>query len=94
VLVRLPFFLIPLLVHAPAYAVSRYGAGLAVDEEESQAQNKIAFGLILTATSYGVLFWILWAVFWLTPIGAALAAGGVWLMYNYYVRVIDDVYRQ
>ena len=94
ILVRLPFFLVPLVLHAPAYAVSRYGAQLSLDEEESQAQNKIAFGLILTAASYTFLFWVIWAIFWLTPIGAALAAGAVWLTYNYYVRVIDDVYRQ
>lgn len=46
-LVRLPFFVGPLLLHAPAYIVARLGARLAEDEEETQAQNKVVFGLLL-----------------------------------------------
>lgn len=40
-LARLPFFLFPLLAHIPAYAMSRVGARLVEDEEETQAQNKV-----------------------------------------------------
>jgi glycerol-3-phosphate O-acyltransferase / dihydroxyacetone phosphate acyltransferase len=36
-LIRLPFFIIPLIVHSLAYAMSRLGARLVIDEEESQA---------------------------------------------------------
>ncbi len=38
---RLPFFLLPLLAHIPAYAMGRFGASLVEDEEETQAQNKV-----------------------------------------------------
>ena len=40
-LLRLPFFLLPLLVHIPAYLAGRMGARLVEDEEETQAQNKV-----------------------------------------------------
>lgn len=72
--------------------MSRYGAKLAVDEEETQAQNKIAFGLLLTAISYGTLFWLIWAVFWLSPLGAVIGASAVYLLYTFYLRMIDDFY--
>ncbi|KAG8934545.1 hypothetical protein FRC02_009757 [Tulasnella sp. 418] len=91
-IIRLPFFVVPIIMHAPAYVMARYGARLAAEEEESQAQNKIVFGLLLTTFSYGILFWLMWAIFWLTPVGAATAAATVWLIYQYHVRLIDDVY--
>lgn len=90
--IPLPFLAVPLLINAPAYAMSRYGAKLAVDEEETQAQNKIAFGLLLTAISYGTLFWLIWAVFWLSPLGAVIGASAVYLLYTFYLRMIDDFY--
>lgn len=90
--IPLTFLTLPLAINAPAYVMSRYGANLAVDEEETQAQNKIAFGLLLTAGSYGFIFWAIWAFFWLTPIGAVLAASIVWLLYTFYLRTIDDFY--
>jgi hypothetical protein len=43
-LLRLPFFLLPLLVHIPAYLAGRMGARLVEDEEETQAQNKVRYG--------------------------------------------------
>ena len=39
---RLPFFLLPLLAHLPAYVMGRFGASLVEDEEETQAQNKVS----------------------------------------------------
>lgn len=72
--------------------MSRYGANLVVDEEETQAQNKIAFGLLLTTASYGFIFWAIWAFFWRTPIAFALAASSVYLLYTYYLKTIDDFY--
>jgi len=45
-LIRLPFFLFPLLVHLPVYFMGRLGAKLVQDEEETQAQNKVVFGLL------------------------------------------------
>ncbi|KZW01901.1 acyltransferase [Exidia glandulosa HHB12029] len=91
-MVRLPFFLLPLLVHAPAYYMSRFGAGLAQDEEETQAQNKVVFGLIFLGITYPTLFFALWALFWLSPIGALLAGALVWAFALYHVKVIDDQY--
>lgn len=90
--VPLPFFAIPLVVNIPAYVMSRYGAHLAEAEEETQAQNKIVFGLLITAITYSVIFFGIWTLFLLTPLGAALAASAVWLLYTYYTRTIDDFY--
>ena len=46
-LVNLPFFLLPLLFHLPVYFISRYGAHLVRDEEETQAQNKLRLWVTL-----------------------------------------------
>ncbi|KAG8920964.1 hypothetical protein FRC01_000514 [Tulasnella sp. 417] len=72
--------------------MSRYGANLAFDEEESQAQNKVVFGVLLTTVVYGSVFCALWAFFWMSPLGAVLAGSAVWLLFNYYLRTIDDFY--
>ncbi|EJD02575.1 uncharacterized protein FOMMEDRAFT_122573 [Fomitiporia mediterranea MF3/22] len=92
VLVRLPFFLFPLLVHLPAYLASRAAARLVEDEEETQAQNKVVVGLILMIMIYPAAFLFLWALFWYTPVGAVVAATTVWLFAVYHVKMIDNVY--
>lgn len=89
VLVRLPFFLFPLLVHAPAYAVSKWAEGLAEDEEETRAQMKIVTGLLLLFMIYSSAFFFVWALLWYTPIGALFAAATVWLLAVYHTRLID-----
>lgn len=43
-LLPLPFFIVPIVLHAPAYAIGSFGARLAEDEEETQAQNKVVLG--------------------------------------------------
>ncbi|KAG8872500.1 hypothetical protein FRB97_007569 [Tulasnella sp. 331] len=88
----LPFFAIPLIVNIPVYVMSRVGARLALNEEETIAQNKIAFGLILTTSTYSLLFLGIWAFLWLTPTGAVMAAGAVYLLWTFYSRTIDDFY--
>lgn len=88
-LVRLPFFLFPLIVHAPAYIMGRVGARLVKDEEETQAQNKVVFGLLSLTVIYPAAFFFLWALFWYTPVGALLAAGTVYLFAAYHNRMID-----
>jgi glycerol-3-phosphate O-acyltransferase/dihydroxyacetone phosphate acyltransferase len=45
-LIQLSFFIIPLLVHSPVYVMGRVGGRLLESEEETQAQNKVAFGLL------------------------------------------------
>lgn len=89
VLVRLPFFLFPLAVHLPAYLASQAAARLAEEEEETQAQNKVVFGLILLVLIYPAAFFFLWALFWYTPIGAVASAITVWLFAVYHVKMID-----
>jgi glycerol-3-phosphate O-acyltransferase/dihydroxyacetone phosphate acyltransferase len=39
--IRLPFFLLPLLVHLPAYTLGRILARMVEEEEETQAQMKV-----------------------------------------------------
>ncbi|OBZ70864.1 Glycerol-3-phosphate O-acyltransferase 2 [Grifola frondosa] len=92
VLVRLPFFLVPLMLHAPAYVMGRLGAHLVEDEEETQAQNKVVFGLLLVLLIYPVVFFFIWAFLWYTPVGALIAAAFVFLSAMYHNRLINDNY--
>ncbi|THH02962.1 hypothetical protein EW145_g6650, partial [Phellinidium pouzarii] len=93
VLVRLPFFLFPLVLHLPAYLAGRWAAGLVEDEEETQAQFKVVFGLLFLVMIYPAVFFFLWALFWYTPTGAVVAAVTVWLFAVYHVKLIDDNYQ-
>lgn len=92
VLVRLPFFLFPLVIHLPAYLASQAAARIVEDEEETQAQNKVVFGLIFLIMIYPAAFFFLWALFWYTPIGALAAAATVWLFAVYHVKMIDGAF--
>ncbi|KAF9520307.1 hypothetical protein BS47DRAFT_1335910 [Hydnum rufescens UP504] len=89
---RLPFFFFPLLVHIPAYAMSRLGARLVEDEEETQAQNKILFGLLSLGLIYPLMFFFVWALLWLTPAGFVVAAITLWAFAVYHVRLVGDNY--
>lgn len=91
-LIRLPFFAVPLLTHLPIYIVGVLGSRLAEDEIETQAQMKVAFGMILTLLTYPVLFFTFWAVFRQIPLGAAIAGGVVWILGRYHSALIDDNY--
>jgi len=68
--------------------MSRLGARLAEDEEETKAQNKVLFGLILLALIYPSAFFFLWAFMWYTPVGGLLAASMVWLMAMYHTKLV------
>ncbi|KAF8644803.1 hypothetical protein AX16_008263 [Volvariella volvacea WC 439] len=92
--VYLPFFFFPLVVHTPAYIMGRLGARLVEHEEETQAQNKVAFGLISLMGTYSVAFFFLWALFGYTIIRAILAGFLVYLFANYHNRMIDDTYER
>ncbi|KAJ8583317.1 hypothetical protein M405DRAFT_799415 [Rhizopogon salebrosus TDB-379] len=91
-LIRLPFFLFPLLLHAPVYVMGRIGARLVEHEEETQAQNKAVFGLLSCMMIYPAAFWALWAMFWYTGTGALVAAFIVWAFAYYHTRLINDMY--
>ncbi|KAG6880345.1 hypothetical protein C0992_011096 [Termitomyces sp. T32_za158] len=91
-LIRLPFFLFPLIMYLPVYSMGRLGARLVKDEEETQAQNKVVFGFLSLLLIYPAVFFFLWALLWYTPIGALLAAATVYLLANYHDRMIDDFY--
>lgn len=88
-LVPLPFFLIPLVVHAPVYIMGSIGARLVEHEEETQAQNKVAFGLLSLLLIYPSTFFFLWALFFYTRTGALLAALIVYLFAVYHIKMID-----
>ncbi|KAG1829658.1 hypothetical protein EV424DRAFT_1526312 [Suillus variegatus] len=91
-LTRLPFFLIPLLLHTPVYVMGRIGARLVEHEEETQAQNKAVFGLLSCMMIYPATFWALWAMLWYTGFGALVAAFTVWAFAYYHNRLINDIY--
>ncbi|KAF8326546.1 uncharacterized protein EI90DRAFT_2999108 [Cantharellus anzutake] len=91
-ILRLPFFLIPLLAHLPAYAMGKFGASLAEDEEETQAQNKIVFGLLALVLIYSLIFIFLWALLKMSYVGFLISALTIWAFAVYHVRMIDDNY--
>lgn len=91
-LVRLPLFIFPLMIHLPAYVMARLGARLVEDEEETQAQNKILFGLLLLVLIYPAAFFFLWAFLWYTPVGALFAGFVVWLTAIYHTKLVNDNY--
>ncbi|KIJ49336.1 hypothetical protein M422DRAFT_224945 [Sphaerobolus stellatus SS14] len=91
-LVRLPFFLIPLLVHLPAYGMARMGARLAEDEEETQAQNKVVFALLLLLAIYPAMFFFLWAFFYMTPTGGVIALATSYAFVYYHIKIVDSNY--
>ncbi|KAK7043165.1 hypothetical protein VNI00_008519 [Paramarasmius palmivorus] len=91
-LARLPFFVFPLIVHLPVYVMGRFGAKLVEDEEETQAQNKVVFGLLSMLMIYPAAFFFLWALFWYTHTGALLAALTCYLFASYHNRMINDNY--
>ena len=91
-LVRLPIFLIPMIVHLPMYLVAILGSRLAEEEMETQAQMKIVFGLVLSFLTYPVIFFTFWAFFRQVPLGAAIAGGVVWLLIRFHTALIDENY--
>lgn len=93
-LVALPFFFLPLIVHAPVYFMGRLGAKMVEDEEETQAQNKVAFGLLSSLLIYPAAFFFLWALLWYTPLGAILSASIVYFFAVYHTKMIDGNYER
>lgn len=91
-LVRLPFFLFPLVMHTPVYVMSRLGGRLVEEEEETQAQNKVVLGLLMMVMIYPAAFFFLWALLWFSPIGALLAASTMYLFAMYHNRLINGEY--
>ena len=91
--IRLPFFLLPIIVHLPVYILSRFGAKLVEDEVESQAQSKVVIGLVLLALFiYPTAFFLLWAFMMYTPLGALISAGIVWLLAVYHNTLIQGMF--
>lgn len=68
--------------------MGRLGAGMVKDEEETQAQNKVVFGLLFMLFIYSSAFFFLWAFMWYTPMGALGAAAIVWGFAVYHNRLI------
>jgi glycerol-3-phosphate O-acyltransferase / dihydroxyacetone phosphate acyltransferase len=93
-LVRLPLFLVPLVFHTPAYFFGRIGAKMVEDEEETQAQNKVVFGLLLLMIVYTSIGIFVWSMLWYTAFGALLATGFVFLFAWYHNSLIDGAFSQ
>ncbi|KAJ7678666.1 glycerol-3-phosphate-acyltransferase [Mycena rosella] len=91
-LLRLPFFVFPLLMYMPVYFMGRLGARLAEDEEETQAQNKLVFGLLSMLLVYPTAFFFLWSLFLYTRVGALMAAATLWLFARYHDTMINANY--
>lgn len=90
-LLRLPFFLLPLIVHLPIYLFTRYASSGAL--EEDQAQKKVAVGLVLALGSYAAFFGVACALLWVSlPYGGAIlvALTGTIAFVAYHNRLVDD----
>lgn len=89
-LIRLPFFLLPLLVHLPVYLFARYASSGAL--EEDQAQNKVAIGLVLALVTYAAFFAVACVLLWTSiPWGGAIlvAVVGTIAFVAYHNRLVD-----
>jgi len=99
-LIRLPFFALPFLVNIPIYLVGRYGAGMAADEVETEAQMKLAFGVLGSLLLYPIialgLFFTVFRTGGLTGTLVGLGTAGlcVWGLVMYHLSLIDDNYQQ
>ncbi|KAJ6538790.1 hypothetical protein DFH09DRAFT_991549 [Mycena vulgaris] len=93
-LLRLPFFAFPLVMYMPVYFMGRLGARLVEDEEETQAQNKLVFGLLSMLLIYPAAFFFLWSLFLYTRVGALMAAATLWLFARYHDTMINANYEQ
>ncbi len=91
-LLLLPFFLLPMIMHLPLYGMARLGADIVKEELETQAQMKIAFGIIFSFFIYPAMFIVLWLLLKFTLIGAAMAAGGVYTFAMYHTSLVDANY--
>nr|GAT57513.1 predicted protein [Mycena chlorophos] len=91
-LLRLPFFVFPLVMYLPVYYMGRVGARLVKDEEETQAQNKLVFGMISMFLTYPTAFFFLWSLFLYTRVGAVMAAATLWLFARYHDTMINANY--
>ncbi|CAK5265816.1 unnamed protein product [Mycena citricolor] len=94
VLIQLPFFLFPLVVYMPVYFMGRLGAQMVEDEEETQAQNKLVFGMLSMVLIYPTAFFFLWAFFTYTRTGALIAAATLWLFAKYHDSMINANYQK
>ena len=59
------------------------------EEEETQAQNKVVFGLLFLVVIYLAFFAVLWALFGYTLVAGVTAFSTVWLFAIYHVKMID-----
>lgn len=73
----------------PVYFMGRFGARLVEDEEETQAQNKLVFGLLSMLLIYPAFFFFLWSMFLYTQVGVLMALGILWLFARYHDTMIN-----
>jgi glycerol-3-phosphate O-acyltransferase/dihydroxyacetone phosphate acyltransferase len=92
VLLMMPFFLLPMLIHLPMYYVAKLGENIVREELETQAQMKIVFGLLFSLLVYPAVFVLLWVFLGFTSFGALIAAGAVYLFNMSHKNLVDENY--
>lgn len=90
----LPFYTAPLLIHAPIYFMAQIGASIAKEELETQAQMKIAFGLLFSLLIYPLLGLVLALLFGFTAIGALVGFGSVYAFNVTHATAVDETYER
>ncbi|WRT70150.1 uncharacterized protein IL334_007144 [Kwoniella shivajii] len=91
-LLRLPFFLVPMLIHLPLYVVGQLGATLAEDELETQAQMKVFVGIVFSLIYYPTIFFVLRGFLDGFALGVAVAGLTIWGLGRYHSALIDENY--
>lgn len=72
--------------------MARIGANIAKEELETQAQMKIAFGLLFTFLIYPLLVLVLSLLFGFTALGALIGFGSVYAFNVTHATAVDEVY--
>jgi glycerol-3-phosphate O-acyltransferase/dihydroxyacetone phosphate acyltransferase len=94
VLIRVPFFLLPMVIHLPMYYVAKMGENIVKEELETQAQMKIVFGMLFSLAVYPFWFFLLWVFLGFTSFGAVVAGAAVYLFNMSHKSLVDENYER
>lgn len=92
ILIRTPFFILPMIIHLPMYYVAKLGENMMADELETQAQMKMVFGMLLSFLVYPFWAGVLWWVMGRGMVAAVVAGGAVYAFNTSHQNLVDDSY--
>ncbi len=81
-----------MILHVPLYLMAKWGEEIAREELETQAQMKVALGLVISLLVYPVIFLILWLCLGFTMFGGLIAGAGVYIFNITHQAMVDENY--